>query len=100
MIGVKVRQGRDRPLPIERLPLVRQRQIQNAARSQDAEHVLERTDWVLAMFQKMISDDEILTAIGETAQPLAVIYHFDFDKPRAPQLGIMLAQLVDIHTID
>ena len=60
MVSDKVLEWSGRPLPVKGEAFVRNSDIENTARLEDAKECLDRTDRILTMLQEMIRDHKVL----------------------------------------
>src|SRR4051812_27535389 len=96
---VDVGNGRDGPILVEGETFVGDGQEENALRLQYAEMVGQSPDGILAMFDKVIGDDEILRGIRDCRQQLPIIDDLHVDQVERRQFWIVFAQLRSTHAI-
>ena len=100
MVAQQMCERRDRAVSVERETLVRHRHVENAARPQHAEERFQRSDRVLAVFEKVVGDDEILRPGADRFEPLAVVHDINLDQLFIAQVGVLSAQVGDGKAVD
>ena len=91
MVLVEVGGRRDGPILVECKSFVRNGQVKYPSGFQNAEMVCQRTDGILAVFDEVIGDDEILRAIRNSRERLAVVYNVHLDQIELRKLWVLLA---------
>jgi hypothetical protein len=89
-----------RPVAVEGEPLVRHRHVKNPARPQYAEKRFQRPDRVLAVFEKVIGNDEILRPGADRFESLAVVHDINSDQLFVAQVRVLSAQVGDGKAVD
>jgi hypothetical protein len=100
VIGQQMSQRRDRPIAVERIAHVGHGQKQDALFAQYAEKVQEGAEWILAVFEEMIGDQEILGRIRNPCQPLPVIHDIDPDQLVIGKVGVLPVEFFSWQAIE
>lgn len=75
-------------------------QVHDPADSKHPAEAGQRSQRVLAVLEEVIRDHEVERPVGNRLEALAVVDHLDLDERQVVQLGIVLAQLLDVHAVD
>jgi len=87
-------EGGGRPVAIEGVTLVGKREVKNAIRFQDAEMIEEGANGVLAMFEEVIGNDEVLARVSNRGQFLAIVNNVHIDERLGGEFRVLISQFV------
>jgi hypothetical protein len=91
---------RHRPVDVEGVALIRDRQVEDPAGPQDPDHVAEGPERILAVLEEMIGDDEVLTLIVDRRKALTVVQDVHVHERLGFELGVVAPKLVDRQVVD
>ena len=100
MIAKDVLRRRHRSAGIERVPLVRYGEVEHSPWAEYPDHVPEGPKRVLAVLKEMVCDHEVLGAVADRGQALAVVQDVYLDERCTRQLGVVPSKLVDRQMVD
>jgi hypothetical protein len=93
-------EGSDRSIDIEAVALVRDGVVEDAPASEALQVHSHGAQWVFAMLQHMVGNDEVQRPVGERNQALAVVDAIHRCEFGVGQFRILDTKLLNGHTID
>ena len=85
------------PIHVEREPLVRHGHVDDSPRLQHPKQVLNGQERILAVFDEMVGNHEVLRAVSDRAEQFAVVDDVCFNERLSGQFDILAAKIRRRH---
>src|ERR1700722_12876759 len=85
---------------VETLALIRNSIEKYASGSNSVEMNTQGAEWIFAMFEHVVGDDEIERCAGEASESFAVLDYIRLNQIASGQFRVITAQLCNADTID